>query len=172
MALVAAIVIPGLLSSGISTNQDNALASVLAIASAQGKLRNNDLDKNGQKDYWRDDIAGLYAHIPPASSQQLKLIEISIALADASPVTKGVSDTLEPRPKARYLFRSLRFSDENPASLDPDRFAAHAFPEMLDAGKHMFIATHEGFVWKKPAELGGIQVVPAEPSADGWYRVK
>ena len=63
----------------------NASTSLKTIASAQADFRANDRDWNHVNDYWRSDLAGLYAAEPQGHA--LKLIELSVAGADDRPTT-------------------------------------------------------------------------------------
>ena len=140
--------------------------SLRTIASAQKDFRLNDRDADGRADYWRPDIAGLYALVPKGAEDAIKLIELSIAGADDRPVTDMTAFT--PRQtKAGYWFRTLRFAGET--SPDPDRFAAHAFPAE-PAGSPMYVLREDGVVWRKPAVAGGVDVFPADPAAEGWEK--
>src|SRR5262245_5934571 len=52
------------------------------IACAQADFRANDRDDDGQNQFWRADIAGLYA-LAPGGGSAIKLIPLDLALADA-----------------------------------------------------------------------------------------
>ena len=146
--------------------RSNAPRSLKTIASAQEDLRVNDRDANGAPDYWRADIAGLYALVPKGGQEPVKLIEISVAGADDRPLT-DLSAYVVREPKAGYWFRALRFADET--SPAPDRFAAHAFPAE-PAGKLMYVVRDDKQLWSKPAVAGGVDVFPADPAAEGWEK--
>jgi hypothetical protein len=171
--IITLLAIPGPMSSRRASNDLNALASLRTVAAAQFDLRSHDLDRNGQKDYWRSDIAGLYCLVPPGSSSgdPLRLIEITIATADVAPSTTSGSTTLPSGPKAGYHYRALHFQDEDPRKPDPDRFAAHAFPVSQATGRIMFIVSHDGRIWKKAAASGGVLVFPSSPADEGWTAV-
>src|SRR5689334_9677177 len=52
IAIVAAIAIPGLLSSQRASNERNASASLKTLASAEADFRANDRDNNKINDFW------------------------------------------------------------------------------------------------------------------------
>ncbi|HEX7899443.1 MAG TPA: DUF2950 family protein [Planctomycetota bacterium] len=121
------------------SNERNASASLKTVASAQADYRGNDRDENKIQEFWRGDVAGLYGVLPAGSTEMIKLIEISVAGADDSPLGKGsIGDTGPGQvardnyavfaPKAGYYFRALRHADEDPKALEPNRFAACAYP--------------------------------------------
>jgi len=112
-------------------NERVTFRSLNSYGAAQTAFRSGDEEKG----YWRDDVAGLYA-LKGADGQPIKLIERSIASADDRPVTKfeealGIVKSMT----AAYWYRTLRFPGET--SLDPQRFAACAFPGMPHGGKWM-----------------------------------
>lgn len=150
----------------------NPSASLKTIASAQADYRAQDRDGNGRADFWRSDIAGLYALVPAGSPEAIKLIELSVAGADAAPTTNILRFT-SPAPKAGYRYRALLFAGEDPAKPDPDRFAACAFPDGPRADRPVLIIDHEAVVyrrpWKGPSDTP--RVFPADPLKEGWERI-
>src|SRR5204862_3710767 len=56
-----------------------------SIAAAQNDFRAHDRDVNHKRDYWRQDIAGLYAL--KVEETPIKLVELSLARADAEAKT-------------------------------------------------------------------------------------
>lgn len=167
--LTLLIGIPGLLVTSRASNDRNAWATLRTIASAQEDFRANDRDGNGRRDYWRKDIAGLYALSLPGAPDPIRLIELSCAGADAAPQSPILSYTVQ-SPKAGYLYRALFFVGEDAAKPDPDRYAAQAYPASPAAGRVMFIVSQDGVVWRKAAVAGGIYVFPASPELEGWTR--
>jgi hypothetical protein len=152
-------------------NERNASTSLKTIAAAQFDFRSADRDWNEVKDFWRRDIAGLYAHSPAADASHtpLKLIELSVAGADDRPVC-DLTPYAVASPKAGYRFRALLHEDEQAPS--PDRFAACAFPDTPGAGKWTFIIDEENFVYRK--KLGpqrGLDRYPRDPLKSGWERI-
>lgn len=91
----------------MSANEINASASLKTIATAQADFRSNDRDNNRICDFWTGDIAGLYcidnANTGTSSPLMIKLIERSIALADAAPspgLTIGGANNYSQKPDA------------------------------------------------------------------------
>lgn len=113
-------------------------------------------------------MAGLYTF--RSGSDPIKLIEVSIAGADARAVTE-LPESVRPAPKAGYWFRALRFADES--SPDPRRFAACAYPASPSSGKAMYLVSHEGVVYSKAEGWErGLEIWPADPLNDGWKRLE
>jgi len=156
---------------GGASNERNASTSLKTIASAQFDFKSADRDWNDVKDFWRQDIAGLYAQIPAtdATRTPLKLIELSVATADDRPAC-DLSPYAVASPKAGYWFRALLHEDEEVPS--PDRFAACAYPDSPGAGKWTYIIDEENFIYRK--KLGkerGLERYPLEPLKAGWERL-
>jgi hypothetical protein len=160
-------------SIGGVSNERNASASLKTVMTAQADFRNNDRDGNQRNDFWRGDIAGLYAIKPPGAGDlgAIKLIEVSIAAADARPII-DISRYATRAPKAGYWYRALRFKDEKEMESDPDRCAACAYPATPTSGKNVFIISDHGIMFRKlfdppvPPE-----VFPAEPEKEGWSKL-
>jgi type IV pilus assembly protein PilA len=91
IAIIAAIAIPGLLSSQRASNERSASTSLKTLASAEADFRSNDRDGNHVNDFWTANVSGLYtmtnSSITGNSNSSLdpviKLIELSVASADA-----------------------------------------------------------------------------------------
>lgn len=153
-----------LVGSGVS-NERNASASLRILMTAQIDFRENDRDGNGRKDFWRADVAGLFALKGP-EGHPIKLIEVSIAGADGRP-TMSVESFTRRMPKVGYWFRALRFPGET--TPDTDRWAAIAYPDTLSSGRLLFIISDRGVMYKKPIrELAFPEVFPADPEKEGW----
>lgn len=102
-------------TADMSTNERRASASLKTIASAQADFRGNDRDGNKIQDFWAGDIAGLYAL--KADGERIKLIELSVAAADAAPLEiPGALAPLDNRgPRGGYLFQAM----DRDASAEP-----------------------------------------------------
>jgi hypothetical protein len=96
-----------------ASNERNASACLKTLASAEADFRANDRDGNKVNDFWTGDVAGLYTL--KSGGDSIKLIELSIALADAAPLEAGAAagqyvapSTLgNPGPKAGYHYRVM-----------------------------------------------------------------
>lgn len=141
-----------------------------SITSAQADFRANDRDGNGIHDFWRADVAGLYGIRHAGSQERIMLIQISGAAADARPVV-DVDAFTRRAPIRGYWYGALRFADER-AALDPQRFAACAFPaEYGHLDRFTFIVSHENIIWKKDlGRPGPPEVFPADPERQGWSK--
>ena len=132
-----------------ASNERNASASLKTLASAQGDFRGNDRDGNRIQDFWRGDVSGLYGARPAGSEEMIKLIEISVAGADTAPLDGGPGLVARDQyvvfaPKAGYWFRALHHDDEDPDALDPQRFAACAYPAFYPKGGRKTYVLSEG----------------------------
>jgi type II secretory pathway pseudopilin PulG len=123
IAIIAAIAIPGLLSSQRASNERNASTSLKTLASAEADFRSNDRDWNHVNDFWTANVSGLYTMtscaIPGAAANStidpsIKLIELSVASADGdgTPVTAGnengsLTNFAVPSSKAGYWYQAL-----------------------------------------------------------------
>jgi len=119
-----------------ASNERNAATSLKTLASAQADFRANDRDGDRVNQFWRGDVAGLYAISPPGGLP-IRLIQREVAGSDAAPVTRLPGSPW--RAYAGYRIRAIRHADENPKALDPNRFAFVAFPVNPSAGKYMWI---------------------------------
>jgi len=139
----------------------NPSTSLKTITSAQADFRANDRDGDGVNQFWRADIAGLYA-LAPSGGPAIRLIEGSVALADARPLFDLTREGKR-APKAGYWYRAIRHTDEQ--TLDAAlRFAAVAYPaDYPKSGKYTFIVDENNTIYR--CDLGhgrGIEVYPAE----------
>jgi type II secretory pathway pseudopilin PulG len=178
LAVVAALLIPGLSSSMRASNDRNASASLKTLASAEADFRSNDRDGNGVRDFWTGDVAGLYciaaATGRPGSREPIKEIEVSVAGADSDPLSPpgdlypvSIRTYAEPRPKAGYWYWALRedASEMPPARYRQDtggkpsagpfynknRFGFLCYPDRRDSGKYVFIINEGNTVFQKSA---------------------
>ena len=167
MALwIAALLLP--YSRG--TPAEGVIESLKSIARAQADVRKNDLDGDGKSNYWRSDIAGLHM-FEREGKTLLTGLSSRVARADDR---RATVDSSFPVPMAieGFLLRALRFPDET--KLDPNRWAACAFPEKYGRGTALtYIISHEGAIYKKDlGRGGGLNEYPADPVAEDWAKVQ
>lgn len=90
---------PAVDEAAISSNERNASGSLKTICTAEADFRSNDRDNNRISDFWTGDVAGLYCidntNVGAATPAAIKLIEVSVALADLDPMT-GLTITSPP----------------------------------------------------------------------------
>jgi hypothetical protein len=152
------------------SNERNASATLKTVTSAQADFRANDRDGNKVNDFWRGDIAGLYALKPKGETEAIKLIELSMAGADDRPVTDMTAYTVR-APKAGYWYRALLHEGEK--APDPQRFAAMAHPsEHRQEMRHTYIVSEDNIVRRLDLRrTGGVPLYPADPAAAGWSKL-
>lgn len=168
IGVVMAVVLPGVirhsLSHGRMTGERHAVNSLKAIATAQAEFQANDRDGNGRNDYWRGDIAGLWAM--RVDGRKLMLIDPVTAAADDRPLPVHAREITKGS-RSGYRFRALRFADEKEP--DPRRFAVLAYPEDLETGRSLFIITQDYTVYQKRVEqIEPFDVVPSPDALKEW----
>ncbi|HLY09685.1 MAG TPA: DUF2950 family protein [Planctomycetota bacterium] len=131
------------------------------ITSAQADFRANDRDRDGVNQFWRADIAGLYA-LAPGGGPAIRLIERRLAMADARPVYE-IGAEGERAPLKGYWFRAIRNADETTVDAST-RFAAVAYPaEYPKTGRYTFIVNENNTIFR--ADLGhgkGVDFFPTD----------
>jgi hypothetical protein len=170
-------------------NERNASSSLKTLAAASADFRANDRDNNRINDFWVGDVSGLY-RINPGDGG-IKLIEISIALADARPrapldkseVFAGSKLIALPSPgatKAGYRYAAVPKYQEDGKDAPyhsgdgrcPSKFGFCSYPaEYGTAGKFTFLITEENTVWRKDTGGKPVEVTPEDPRAQGWSRL-
>lgn len=156
---VLSVLAAGLLSPFSRPVEPSRPLSLKQLATAQADFRANDRDGNGRQDFWRGDVAGLYALIPEGEEHPLKLIELSTAAADARPLS-DLNRRIRQQPMGGFWVRAIRNAGEDPATLDPDRFAFCAYPDDPSEHRWMFIVNERNTIFRAPAVKGGTDVFP------------
>jgi hypothetical protein len=130
------------------------------IATAQADFRANDRDWNHVNDFWRPDVAGLYAF--EREGIAIKLIELSVASADQRP-SLSMERYAVKSPKAGFWYRALPHADE--VERGPDRFAACCFPDELREGQlGTYVISEDNVIRRKL--LGHARGIDAHPTND------
>lgn len=175
--VLGALALPALVPRSSEVPRDACLAACLkTLVSAQLDFRENDRDRNGTKDFWRGDIAGLCAITPKAEgaapARAITLIDPSLALADERPLGEG-ANALGPRgPRRGYWFRAIRHAGEKEP--DPNRFAACAFPaDYPRRGRWTFIVDERNAIYKRDlGRPGGVDAFPDDAALEKeWSRL-
>lgn len=184
IAVLAAIAIPSILSTVRAANERNASGSLKQLNSIQMTFRNSDRDGNAVNDFWTGDISGLYRIQIPGDSAPIRMIELSVALADGKRMnavppgqpftfnTAFLSDAAT-SPKAGYYYQVLVQYETAPSTFEPyddgtghhaDRFGFIAYPSSPgSSGTLIFILNEGGTMWK--AGLPPPYVSGAAPAA-------
>lgn len=151
--IVAAIAVPGFFSSRRASNERNASASLKTIASAEAEFRGHDRDGNGIQDFWTGDVKALHYLTPPGTSGPIRLIERTLADADA--------DATRPNMNARAGFvyeamdRDVDGSDyrQGPGkNRHRTRFGFFARPIGRSTGRNVFYINEGNTIFKEPIE--------------------
>jgi len=95
IGIIAALAIPGMISSQRSSYERNSSTSLKTICVAEADFKANDRDSNKINDYWTADVKGLYTMTSlqtPGNAggtvdPPLRLIDMTLAAADADGVT-------------------------------------------------------------------------------------
>lgn len=160
----------------------HAAGSLKTLASAQADFRGNDRDDNKIQDFWTGDVAGLYTLKPAGSTEMIKLIELSVAAADAEPLNEGaeLAGLAEREPKAGYLFRVMTHDASGGApeayhagsNRNVSKFGFCAYPAEYGTGGTMTLILNEGnTVFQK--DTGGEPVLewPSDADLRGWSKL-
>lgn len=162
LLLIAAIAVPGLLSSQRASNERSASTLLKTITSAEADFRANDRDGNHVNDFWTGDVSGLYYVVSPETKAEVRLVDASVANADARPLFPLPKRTV---PVVGYLYQamdrdlSVKGADgEYKADTDKSGRKVHhrslfgfvAFPEGSGKGKYQFMVNENNtiFRWK------------------------
>jgi type IV pilus assembly protein PilA len=180
IAVIAAIAIPGLLSSQRASNERNASTSLKTLTSAEADFRANDRDGNKINDFWTGNVSGLYTMTSAAivgsvnstTDPALKLIELSIASADANGTTPpaggenaGLTTFALPSSKAGYWYNALvtdsgssgaeaTYQQDTGGTLSMGsvhnfwKFGFTAWPESRSAGKFVYIIDENNTIFR------------------------
>jgi len=145
-----------------------ALKSLKEIISAQEYYRRMALGENGQLEYWRRDIAGL--HFVPYNGDAIRLISISIGLADKSPTLIPPSMSKDAKPQGGYWFEALPFEGE--AKRKGSIFAVQATPDVSSPKGSITFIADQGHIYKKDMQSIPVKMFPVDPIQDGWTLVR
>jgi prepilin-type N-terminal cleavage/methylation domain-containing protein len=194
IAIIAAIAIPGLLASQRAANERNASTSLKTITSAEADFRANDRDWNHVNDFWTGDVKGLYTMTsaaikgsgPTTTDPAIKLIELSIASADADGTlfANGENSDLStyaiPSAKASYWYQALLTDDSLNGSAEAtyktdtggtptmgtchntSKFGFLAFPDSQSAGKYCFVVNENNTIFRS-ATSGAVRTGTSNP---------
>jgi hypothetical protein len=170
----------------VVANERNATACLKNIATAEADFRANDRDNNKHQDFWTGDVASLYTLVPEGGREAIKLIELSVAAADAAPLEDGaaIEKLAERQPRAGYCFQAM----EKDASVTPaeeypkdttgkgsktrntSRFGFCCFPaEYGVTGRKTYIISEMNTIFWK--DTGGEPVLEWPGDADGWQKL-
>jgi len=182
IAIIAAIAIPSILRSRMSANQTSAIGSLDSILKMNTQFRSNDSERNGENDYWTENVWGLHG-VRSAGGDEIELIPKTIAQSDwegidddLDPTGFTVSDFSEVVVKSGYYVSMQRGADldgdlscsspgtgEYGLPTNDNRFSSVAFPELYDnTGTKAFLIDESGTTWTVDAKtkLGSSNNMP------------
>lgn len=171
----------------IGPTETSAVDCLRELVAIEEIWRKNDIDRNGQNDYWTKDVAGFH-YIQNANGQRQMYIPIEIAKTDPS-VTNWGKDA-KVTPYNGYYFKAIA-TDENGNAYNQNvvntnlgagayigqkccnsnKFAFCAYPaEYNVTGVRTFIVNEKGIVYCR--DLGDAKPIdkwPCEdPTKEGW----
>ncbi len=183
IAIIAAIAIPSILRSRMSANQTSAVGSLDSILKMNAQFRSNDSDRNGENDYWVENVWGLHA-VQSAGGDEIELIPRSVGASDyeanddAAPSDLTVSSFPGASAKSGY-FVAMQIGTDDSGSSSPcgtsytddddstssttvtgnytndNRFSVTAFPELYDnTGTKAYLLDESGTSWVVDAKTG------------------
>lgn len=134
---------------------------LVKLVKAEAEFRGNDADGDGDKNYWRKDIAGLYGLVP-IGGNAIKIAPLSLAAADDRPIV-DLHDYVVPSTHGGYWYRAIRHADEDPNRLSRYRFAFCAYPDNVSSGKYIYVVDENNTIYRAVANgRRGIDVFPTE----------
>ena len=173
VVLGLAFAIPVLLSADRALNEWQASDLLKTLTSAEADFRANDRDLNKVNDFWTGDISGLYTVKPTANGAQIRMIEESLANADARPLFSLGKGAV---PKGSYFFQALDRDDSVPGEkgiyrVDTDKsgwkvhneskFGFCAFPKTGRDGKYVFFTNQANTIFRT-REMGPRTSFPSD----------
>lgn len=182
LGVVAAIAVPGLISSQRASNERMASTTLKSFATAEAEFRANDLDWNHVNDFWTADVKSFHtltsAKVRGAKGGSddppLKLIEEAVAAADGDGTFfpaggENMPPPGQPFPRAGYWFLAMNVD----RTLDtpemtyrqntggkPDMGAVHntskfgfvALPNLPSEGKYGFLLNENNTIFRRTAK--------------------
>lgn len=172
-------------SATMRNNEFAAYDTLVYLVEAEQYLHLEDSDRNGKKDYWVEDVSGLY-RLTNALGKQIALINKDLAMADSDPAPPsdkpavGPELTDNPVPLKGYYYAVILYDahgkqyaqDSNGDNLtyeNPYSFAFCAFPaEYGVTGNKTFVINEKGTVYWK--DIGGeaADSFPSSLEDDEW----
>jgi type II secretory pathway pseudopilin PulG len=168
IAVIAAIAIPGLISTQRSSYERGASTSMKTIAVAEADFRSNDRDGNGVNDFWTADVKGLYTMtncaVPGRAGgtvdPPIRLIELSLACADSDGVTTpaggecmDVTQLGVVAAKSGYWYAALQVDGSLPSNVDAtykqDTVGNYSMGSCHNMGRFGFVCFPESAIFGK-----------------------
>lgn len=149
----------------------NPAGTLKTITEAEQEFKRRSPIGDTAHQYWRGDVAGLYA-LPAGDGLPLRLIELSTASADGSPKT-DLNPYAVASPKGGFRYRAIRHADEDPARLDPQRFAFCVYPESGGNRRYLYIVDERRRIFRIRAEgHPAVDVFPTDEELEAkWTKL-
>jgi len=181
IAIIAAIAIPSILRSRMSANQTSAVGSLDSILKMNAQFRSNDSERNGENDYWVENVFGLHG-VRSAGGDEIELIPETVANSDfegtdddinANPtgftVSTFASGDLAPK-SGYYVSMQVGIggsgsscntdyagSDGDTNYTNDNRYSVTAFPELYDnTGTKAYLLNASGTTYEIDAKDGSL----------------
>jgi prepilin-type N-terminal cleavage/methylation domain-containing protein len=191
IAIVAAIAVPGLISSQRASYERNASTSLKTLCVAEADFKTNDRDGNQVNDYWTGDVKGLYTLTNCAVSGNtdppIKMIDISIAGADtdntvppAGGENTNVTTYIVQAAKGGYWYSALTLDNSVSGTAEATyrqdiggitpmgtvhnliRYGFMAFPDSSSFGRFVYIVNESNAVFRS-ATTGTVRIGTSMP---------
>jgi len=165
VVLIAAIAVPGLLSSQRASNERGANALLKTLASAEADFKGNDRDKNGVQDFWTKDVAGLFDLVPAGDTEPIQLISPDLAKAD--PTRPGSV------PMPGYWFQAMDKDEEGKdyrqGDRHPSKFGFRGYPVDRSTGRNVFYVNEGNTIFKRSTEFPPLTQWPSDAELKSWF---
>jgi hypothetical protein len=193
IGIVAAIVIPNVLTGRMSANEAMATANLKQLCSSEAAWRQQDADGNGIKDYWTYDVSCLHRMYRLDNTTKINLIDLSLARADSNSAVDnlfGAKPAIESwssgptqmtfETKGGYYYQAMKTDEtETPynqnevgenkiKAANETKFAFIAYPSNYGRdGVSIYIVNEQGIVYRTdPCGNGEGKIVLQWPGAD------
>jgi len=188
IALIAAVAIPCLLRAQQAARQANACSLMKTMVNHQAIWRSQDLDRNGESDYWVKDVRGLYG-LSGATGQPVALLPLTVARADRSPAFAYAAPVDTTAPDKGYFVQAMTTDQSGAPYVDPDlppaaaapaqgnctnrgRFGFTAFPAVYARdGVSAYVVSEDGVIWEKDAGGGALVLDRAQVDVSTQWRL-
>jgi len=185
IAIIAAIAIPSILRSRMSANQTSAVGTLDSLLKMNAQFRSNDSERNGENDYWVENVFGLHG-VQSAGGDEIELVPETVANSDfegvnddintnASGFTVSTFASGDLAPKSGYYVSmqvgtgsgspcnttyagdDVSTDSDYSALTNDNRYSVTAFPELYDnTGTKAYLLNESGTTFEIDAKDGSL----------------